>query len=218
MRNFLLSTVLIIVPVVVFAAGYAVLTPATPTSQAASSPPAAPLGDMAAFVAITSDVQKSASQNDLSNAQARITDLETAWDEKAKALRQADANAWGNVDEAIDNALSAIRTKTPDPSKVGQTLAVLQEKLANPSGPDSVQTGGMQITVAGIATTDANGRALPCEVMLDQFRSARTAAHILPANVDRVDTLEVKGTERCTADDDTRADDFFAQGIALMSN
>ena len=72
--------------------------------------------------------------------------------------------------------------------------------------------------MAGIVTTDANGRALPCEVMLDQFRTARAAAHILPANVDRVDTLEVKGTERCNADDDTRADDFFAQGIALMSN
>jgi hypothetical protein len=173
---------------------------------------------MSAFVAITSDVQKRASQNDLPNAQARITDLETAWDEQAKALRQANAAAWGNVDEAIDNALSAIRAKTPDPAKVDQTLTTLQEKLANPSGSDGMKKNGTQVTVAGIVTTDANGRALPCEVMLDQFRTARAAAHILPANVDRVDTLEVKGTERCNADDDTRADDFFAQGIALMSN
>tara|TARA_R110000787_G_scaffold97377_2_gene200993 strand:+ start:6742 stop:7398 length:657 start_codon:yes stop_codon:yes gene_type:complete len=218
MRNFLLSTVLIIVPVVVFAAGYAALTPATATPQAASAQAAPPLGDMSAFVAITSDVQKRASQNDLPNAQARITDLETAWDEQAKALRQANAAAWGNVDEAIDNALSAIRAKTPDPAKVDQTLTILQEKLANPSGSDGMKKNGTQVTVAGIVTTDANGRALPCEVMLDQFRTARAAAHILPANVDRVDTLEVKGTERCNADDDTRADDFFAQGIALMSN
>jgi hypothetical protein len=67
-------------------------------------------------------------------------------------------------------------------------------------------------------TTDANGRPLPCEVMLETFRTTLAGATLSKADRATVDTLRAKGTERCNADDDARADDFFAQGIALMRN
>jgi hypothetical protein len=210
MKNLLLSTVLIIVPVGLFAAGYNFLTPAQIVQSAAPS-----LGDMAPFVVTTTDVQGIAATGDLPAAKARITDLETAWDDAQSTLRPNNTMAWGNVDGAIDDALTALRAKAPDGTTVTATLAALQTALADPAVGAA---GGPLQTVSGVATTDGNGRALPCEVMLDQFRTALSQATIAPRDRATIDTLQAKGTERCNADDDTRADDFFAQGIALMSH
>lgn len=210
MKNLLLSTVLIIVPVGLFAAGYNFLTPAQIVQADAPS-----LGDMAPFVAITTNVQGIAATGDLPAAKARITDLETAWDDAQSTLRPNNTMAWGNVDGAIDDALTALRAKAPDGTTVTATLAALQTALADPAVGTA---GGPLQTVSGVATTDGNGRALPCEVMLDQFRTALSQATIAPRDRATIDTLQAKGTERCNADDDTRADDFFAQGIALMTH
>jgi len=210
MKNLLLSTVLIIVPVGLFAAGYNFLTPAQIVQAGAPS-----LGDMAPFVAITTNVQGVAATGDLPAAKARITDLETAWDDAQSTLRPNNTLAWGNVDGAIDDALTALRAKAPDGTTVTATLAALQTALADPAVGAA---GGPLQTVSGVATTDGNGRALPCEVMLDQFRTALSQATIAPRDRATIDTLQAKGTERCNADDDTRADDFFAQGIALMTH
>jgi hypothetical protein len=54
--------------------------------------------------------------------------------------------------------------------------------------------------------------------MLVQFRTALSQATVATTDRATLDTLQAKGTERCNADDDTRADDFFAQGIALMTH
>ncbi len=214
MKNLLLSSVLIVIPVGVFAIGYNILSPTPVATQSSLAAPA--LGDMTPFTAITADVQTIAVTGDLSVAQTRITDLETAWDDAQTVLRPNNPTAWGNVDGAIDDALKALRAKSPDAMQVETTLASLQSALSNPTG--SGTAGGIVQTVSGVATTDANGRALPCEVMLDQFRA--TLSSIAPTGADRttIDTLQAKGTERCNADDDTRADDFFAQGIALMTH
>jgi hypothetical protein len=210
MKNLLLSTVLIILPVGLFAAGYHILTPAQNVQAAMPS-----LGDMTPFVAITTDVQSITATGDFLAAKARITNLETAWDDAQNTLRPNNTLAWGTVDGAIDAALTALRAKAPDGATVTATLAALQTALADPSAGDQ---GGPLRTVSGVATTDANGRALPCEVMLEQFRTALTQATIAPSDSATISTLQAKGTERCNADDDTRADDFFAQGIALMSH
>ncbi len=77
---------------------------------------------------------------------------------------------------------------------------------------------GEPLTVSGIIISDANGRPLPCEVMLDRFRTTLAGATLSDAARSAVGALQAKGTERCNADDDARADDFFAQGLALMSN
>jgi hypothetical protein len=217
MRNILLSTVLIIVPVGVFAAGYAILSPATPVAQAVATDSGPSLGDMTPYTTITTDVQKVAETGDLAAVATRITDLETAWDDQEKTLRPVNTAAWGNVDAAIDDALTALRASKPDQTTVDQTLASLQNALADPAG-SGAPTGGSVIMVQGIATTDASGHALPCETMLDLFRTTRASAKVADAQNATLDTLQAKGAERCNADDDTRADDFLAQGIALMSN
>lgn len=215
MRNLLLSVALIAAPVGVFAAGYTWLTPHSAQTQTVAATPG--LGDMTPFATITTDVQTIAATGDLTAAGKRITDLETTWDKAQTSLQPVNPAEWGYVDGAIDKALSALRASAPDAGSVRATLASLQIALADPSNGGAAGTGTVQ-TVSGVATTDANGHALPCEAMLGTFRATLDKATLSDTDRATVATLQAKGTERCNADDDTRADDFFAQGIALMSN
>lgn len=205
MRNLLLSVALIAVPVAGFAAVEMWLLPA-PASQSASMG----LGDLAPFATIVTDTQTIAATGDLAAAQTRITDLETAWDEAEPTLRAADSNAWGVVDTAIDDALSALRKGTPSPVEVTDTLAVLQETLA---GPVAAAVTGAKL-VNGIAVTDDTGHALPCEAMLADLTTALQGKTATPEVAD----LQAKALERCNADDDTRADAFTAQALALLKS
>jgi hypothetical protein len=66
------------------------------------------------------------------------------------------------------------------------------------------------------ATTLAHAAVTPCEDMLKDLRTAEAAAKLGDADAAKVKALEDKGVERCNADDDKRADDFFAQAMKLM--
>lgn len=215
MRNLLLSAALIAAPVAVFAAVYTLQAP--PAVEASAAGPS--LGDMSAFASIVADVQEIAATGDFVAAEKRITDFETDWDDAQKTLRPVNTASWTNVDDAADAALDALRAKAPDSADVTATLAELQAELADPARtPGSDAAGSGVTTISGIATTDATGRTLPCEVMLETFRTTRAAAPLTGAESAQVDALQAKGTERCNADEDVRADDFFAQGLALMTD
>ncbi|MBZ9728024.1 hypothetical protein LB554_29190 [Mesorhizobium sp. CO1-1-11] len=56
----------------------------------------------------------------------------------------------------------------------------------------------------------------PCEETLKALRAAEATAKLSPADKTKVSELETKGIERCNADDDKRADDFFAQAMKVM--
>jgi hypothetical protein len=57
---------------------------------------------------------------------------------------------------------------------------------------------------------------VPCETMLKDVRAAEAAAKLNDADKAKITDLETKGIERCNADDDKRADDFFAQAMKVM--
>lgn len=216
MRNLLLSAALIAAPVALFAAGYTVLSPTTSQagSGASSQVAGASLGDMAPFATIVTDVQADAAKGDMAGAKTRIKDLETAWDDAEPTMRPANKTAWGNVDGSIDDALTAVRAGKPDPATVKTTLAALQASLTDPA--QGVVGGSVQIGAGGVAVTDANGRALPCEVMLKDVRTGLGAKGLSADVTAKATDLQSKATERCNADDDKRADDFSAQAIALL--
>lgn len=215
MRNLLLSVALIAAPVAVFAAGYTMLVPAAAPASAAAASPSPSLGDMTPYATITTDVQAIAATGDLAAAEARITDLETAWDAAEPTLRPVNKGDWGTVDGAIDDALTSLRAGTPDPAQVDATLTALQIALADPSASAPAATGAPD-NVAGIAVTDAAGRALPCEDLLGQLRAALPSARISDADRASATELQTKATERCNADDDARSDAFSAQALALL--
>ena len=113
MKQILLATTLILVPVGAFTAF--TLMAQTPAEAEAS------LGDMSPFKTIITDVQAIAATGDFTAAETRITDFESAWDDAAKAMRPLDTTAWGNVDMAADAALDALRASAPAADEVTGT-------------------------------------------------------------------------------------------------
>ena len=70
----------------------------------------------------------------------------------------------------------------------------------------------------GYLALPARPAPVACEDMLKDLRAAVAAATLDPAVKQQVQDLEQKGIERCNADDDKRADDFFAQAMQLSAS
>jgi hypothetical protein len=128
-KQLLLATALIALPVAAFT-GYSVFVTKAATESTAQS---AGLGDLSAFRAIITDVQASAAKGDLAAAKTRIKDFEIAWDDNETGLKPQDPAHWRQIDDAADAALSALRATTPDQSGVIATLAALQATLQSPA-------------------------------------------------------------------------------------
>ena len=126
MKQILLAILLIAAPVGMFSA-YEVYSPTT--AKAAGTG----LGDLSAFKIIIADAQALVDKGDLVGAAKRMTDWESAWDQAETAIRPLNQTQWGNVDEASDAALHAVRAATPASDKVKAALATLMAELNDPS-------------------------------------------------------------------------------------
>jgi hypothetical protein len=100
------------------------LVGAAPAAAAAPST-MAPLGDLTAFKTISTDTLKIVQGGDLAAAKTRITDLESAWDEAAPALRKVNGDSWDKLDKTIDTSLKALRAGAPDAKVSGDALTAM---------------------------------------------------------------------------------------------
>ena len=207
MKQFLLAAVLIAVPVGAFAAFQHYRD--VPAVQATAS-----LGDLSSFRTIATDAGRLAATGDMAATAVRMTEFETAWDDAQSRLRALNTDLWGDIDDAHDAALHAVRTKSPKAAEVTAAITALVAVLDNPT--PATGGGSGPETVGTVTITDAGGRALPCEEMLKTYRAEMATATLSDADRTTVDELLAKGTERCNADDDRRADTFFAQGLTLI--
>jgi uncharacterized membrane-anchored protein len=100
---------------------------AMPSGQAtAKFPPA----DVAAFRTIVTDTLAKVQAGDQAGAVARITDLESAWDDAQDRLQPLDPTGWGFLDGKIDHALKAVRAPAPDAATEKQSLNDLASALS----------------------------------------------------------------------------------------
>ncbi len=99
------------------------LTPADATANF-------PAVDISALRAIGQDTLDLVSRGDQTGARARITDLETAWDDAQPRLEPLDDTAWAFLDSEIDDALSAVRASNPDLANEQEALGALIASLA----------------------------------------------------------------------------------------
>ena len=98
-----------------------------PSGQAtAKFPPA----DVAAFRTIVTDTLAAVQAGNQAGAVARITDLESAWDDAQDRLQPMDPTGWEYLDGKIDHALKAVRTPAPNPADEKQTLNDLGSALS----------------------------------------------------------------------------------------
>ncbi|HQZ11983.1 MAG TPA: hypothetical protein PK286_03780 [Devosia sp.] len=178
------------------------------SNTAVAAPPAvtasaSDLGDLSAMKTIVTDTAALVTAGNAVGAKARITDFETAWDNAQPELRAKNGQQWDAVDGVADQALNAVRKDAPQP----ETLAALAGLASQLDHPGTASSG---------VAIDTSGKPLPCEDMLRQVREAKTAATLDAAATTEVTGLEAKGVERCNADDDKRADAFFADALKLM--
>lgn len=126
MKQILLAMVLIVVPVALFT-GYELYSPTAAQAEGAG------LGDLSSMKIIIADVQALADKGDLPSAAKRITDFESAWDQAETAIRPLNPSQWGNIDEASDAALKALRASSPSPDTVKVALGALMAELNDPN-------------------------------------------------------------------------------------
>lgn len=211
MKQLLLAIVLIALPVGAFSLFHIYFSPTAKPAVTSS------LGDLSSFKSIVADAQTITAKGDLAAAEKRMTDFEKSWDTAQPQLRALNSAAWGAIDDAHDVALKALRTGTPIAEKVSAALTALVTTLENPmQGVTTAAPGAANTTIGGVKITDENGRPLPCEEMLKTYRAEMVTAKPSEADKPKIDDFLAKGVERCNADDDKRAGEFFGQGLSLM--
>lgn len=178
----------------------------TPSYAAAT---ATELGDLSDLRTIAADTLDLLTKSKVANAIARIADFEAAWDADALRLRALSSDKWGVIDDASDAAITSLRSSPVVAADATAAVTALIAALDNPSMPET-RVG------SATAVTDTNGRPLPCEELLADVRATTAAVVVSDADKPKLDESTNKGIERCNADDDKRADDFFAQALALM--
>lgn len=70
--------------------------------------------------------------------------------------------------------------------------------------------------VIAFQTVTAPAATTPCETVLKDLRAAVAKAKLNDADTAKVTELENKGIERCNADDDKRANEFFGQALKIV--
>lgn len=93
----------------------------TPQQATANFPSSA----VATFRTIAQDTLDLVDAGNQPGAAARITDLETAWDDDQSTLEAVDSKAWTFLDQEIDRALTAVRDPRPDPTAEREALRTL---------------------------------------------------------------------------------------------
>ncbi len=126
MKQAFLAIVLIAIPVAMFS-GYELYIASSAVAAESG------LGDLSTFKTIIADVQALVDKGDLAGAAKRITDWESAWDSAETAIRPLNQTQWGNIDQASDAALSAVRSKKADQASAKTAVDALMAELNDPT-------------------------------------------------------------------------------------
>jgi uncharacterized membrane-anchored protein len=84
-----------------------------------------PATDVSELRRISQDTLDLVASGDQAAAKARISDLETAWDDAQSRLKRLDLTAWTFLDSEVDDALTAVRAASPDSATEQQALGAL---------------------------------------------------------------------------------------------
>ena len=87
------------------------------------------------FQALTKETLAALAAGKQAEMVAKLTDLETAWDEKEKALKPKDEGTWTLLDKTLDKAISSLRSSKTNLPKGKAALEDLLKKLEQATKP-----------------------------------------------------------------------------------
>lgn len=85
--------------------------------------------ETATFETLTKETLKELAAGKNTEMIAKLTDLETAWDDHEAVLKPRDPATWTLLDKTLDKGISALRSSRPDPEKGKASLEDLLKKL-----------------------------------------------------------------------------------------
>jgi len=123
---------------VLFAAIITAVLTFNPTVKAAapeSPKPVYTAHQTAQFKKLTQETLDALAAGNQTVVVAKLTDLETAWDDNEKKLRPKDEATWTLLDKTLDRAISALRSSRTDIKKGRTALEDLLKLLGQATKP-----------------------------------------------------------------------------------
>jgi hypothetical protein len=98
------------------------------------SPPVYTSAETAEFIKLTKETLVELAAGKQTEIVAKLTDLETAWDDQEAVLKPKSEATWTLLDKTLDRAISALRSSRANPAKGKVALEELLAELLKVSG------------------------------------------------------------------------------------
>jgi hypothetical protein len=107
----------------------ALAQPTNKINEATVSAPIYTAAETTNFIALASATLKALELGKTNEVVAKLTDLETAWDDKEDKFKPRDEKTWTHLDKTLDKAISALRSSHTNTEKGKTALESLIKQL-----------------------------------------------------------------------------------------
>jgi uncharacterized membrane-anchored protein len=101
----------------------------TETTSSGTATSTSPLGDLSSFITVAQAINTAVNANDWSTANARVNDMESAWDNAQARLQPMNHTKWTQIDNDLDKVFREVRAVHPNQQTAQPALQKLLTDL-----------------------------------------------------------------------------------------